>query len=186
MKHNVDYKTIGNWLPVLIVISLTFCGGMLALLTGTLEMSASALSIPLSMPTDGFIFLLLSIILLYIVFDNLPRLERLRTAASKDGLDTRLNALTQALNDAGQTIDSIEHEILSRQALVDKLQAQKTLAEKAITLNKEQVEAITALLNQEISKQSKADARREFLKDMAFFIAGIIVTVFLGQLGIGR
>ncbi len=183
MKKNVTYKNFRNWFPVLLFAIVGACGGTLALLISILEINSDASTIILPLPTDGFILLSLSIILLYITYEYLPRLEQLMTTDNKDDIEARLTTLTKALSDAGQIINSIEQEISSRQELVSKLETQKALAERAITLNKEQVEAVTALLNQEISKQSKADAKREFLKDLSFFIAGVIVTIALGQLG---
>jgi hypothetical protein len=99
-------------------------------------------------------------------------------------LNTRLSALTQALEDAGQVINSIEFEIQSRQDLVNKLESQKAIAEKAITLSKEQVDAVAAILSHQVSRRSDADSRRELFKDIAIFVAGIMVSVILHWLGV--
>jgi hypothetical protein len=135
-------------------------------------------------PSDAIILLMLSVVLLYLSYEKLPELIK-RNWSQPNNLDARLATLTQALSESSQIINAIELEMKSRQSLVEKLETQKAIAEKTISLSKEQVDAVSALLSQEVSKQSKADARHELFKDLMFFIAGILVTLALNYFGAG-
>jgi len=100
-------------------------------------------------------------------------------------LNSRLHELTQALTDAGSVISAMETEIQSRQELATQLERQKAIAEQAIKLSREQVDAVSALLSEQVSKQNKLSARRELIKDIALFATGIFVTIILRKLGVG-
>jgi low affinity Fe/Cu permease len=73
----------------------------------------------------------------------------------KQTLDTRLQELINSLSQAGSAISGIEREIDSRQELAEKLEKQKMIAEEAIKLSKEQVDAVSALLSKQL--QNKAE-----------------------------
>ena len=136
------------------------------------------LSIPL-------LLMMLSIFLLELVLKkDSSRANLSANQLDSQDLNARLNTLVNALGDAGRIISAIETEIESRQELVQKLESQKAIAEKAITLSKEQVDAVSAILSQQVSQQSEKDSRRELLKDILIFAAGIIVTLLLHWLGV--
>jgi len=109
-----------------------------------------------------------------------------KTKTRSQNLETRLGELTSALTDAGRIISAIEVEIHGRQELVSRLERQKVLAERAIELSREQVDAVSALLSEHVTKQSKKDQRLELLRDVLFFFAGVLITILLSSLGITK
>jgi hypothetical protein len=103
----------------------------------------------------------------------------------KQTLDTRLQELINSLSQAGSAISGIEREIDSRQELAEKLEKQKMIAEEAIKLSKEQVDAVSALLSKQVAKQSRKDSRADWIKQIFFFVLGVLVTILLAKSGLG-
>ena len=103
----------------------------------------------------------------------------------KQTLDTRLLELTNSLAQAGNAISAIEREINGRQELVEKLEKQKVIAEEAINLSKDQVDAVSALLSEQVSKQRGQDNKIDWIKQILFFILGVLATIVLTKLGLG-
>ncbi|MEL7524014.1 MAG: hypothetical protein AAGJ80_20735, partial [Cyanobacteria bacterium J06553_1] len=57
--------------------------------------------------------------------------------------------------------------------LVTQLERQKIVAEEAIRLSREQVDAVSALLSEKVSRENQAESRRALIRDFLFLIAGI-------------
>lgn len=102
-----------------------------------------------------------------------------RNNEQSGGLDDRLGNLIRELSIAASAVNEIEAEIRARQTLVATLETQKEIAERTIELSSEQVDAVAAILSEQVSRQSKKDFRQELAKDMAIFILGVIVTLLV-------
>ena len=89
--------------------------------------------------------------------------------------DQRVEAASAALRDASQTVTELEGEIAARQKAVERLEQQR----KVLGVDREQVEAIANLLNEDM----RADTRRALWigvgSNAIFFILGVVVTLLL-------
>lgn len=129
--------------------------------------------------------ILLGLFCSYILIQSIGKInnDRDRSPQQPQDLNNRLKTLTDALAEAARIVSAIETEVKSREQLVNKLEQQMKLAEQAISLSKEQVAAVSALLSEQVAKQSQKDERRDLVKDMLFFIAGILLTLLLSSIG---
>jgi hypothetical protein len=151
--------------------------GLAAILIGLKERFSSS-----NRSLDVLILLILGVIALALsfIFDSKGIFAQHHPrSVPPQNLDDRLAKLTQALTEAGNVISSIESEIQSRQSLVQQLESQKVIAEQAIKLSKEQVDAVAALLSEQVAKQSREDSRRDKLRDVFFFALGVLVSFLL-------
>lgn len=128
--------------------------------------------------SDSIVFLCLSVILMYLAWDKAGEPSKYQLPQTQD-LDSRLSTLTKALAEAGQTVGAIEAEIESRQVLVTQLERQKIVAEEAIRLSREQVDAVSALLSEKVSRENQAESRRALIRDFLFLIAGIAIPLII-------
>jgi len=142
-----------------------------------LELSTSA------MVTIQFGILVFLIMVIVVAEFNRQRInhESYTSTTLPQDLSTRIRILTMALEESGKVINAIETEIESRKELVTKLETQKAVAERAITLSREQVDAVSALLSDQVSRQSKKDFRIELVKDIAIFVSGIVITLLINR-----
>jgi chromosome segregation ATPase len=162
----------------LIIVELAAFGLIVAIIEVLGLQIAEKLSQPL-------LLIMVSMLLIELVLNReQSRGSGVRNQSESQDLNARLGALTHALDDAGRIISAIEIEIESRQELVGKLESQKAIAENAITLSKEQVDAVAAILSRQVSQQSEKDSRRELIKDILIFSAGIITSLLLHWLGV--
>lgn len=97
------------------------------------------------------------------------------TPPKADDLPTQITALTQSLNGAAKTIGEIERQIKQRQLLVEQLEREAQTASNLKTLNKDQLDAVAAVLNREI----KSDQSHNFwgTQALAFFYAAVGVAL---------
>ena len=81
--------------------------------------------------------------------------------------------MTNSLTQDGNAISAIEREINGRQELVEKLEKQKV------------IDAVSALLSEQVSKQRRQDNKIDWIKQILFFILGVLATIVLTKLGLG-
>lgn len=123
------------------------------------------------------IILFLAILFFYLEWDK----ERVLNATSvRTHFDTRLEELIRSLTEAGNAIGAIEVELQTKQALVEQLEQQKKIAEQAISLSKDQVEAVVALFAQPVTEESKRSARSQLIQNFIFLILGVILSFLVG------
>jgi hypothetical protein len=107
-----------------------------------------------------------------------------RRQARSTAANSILQQLTTTLNDASNVISDIEIELKTKQALVEELEKQKGIVERAIELNREQVEAIVTLLGRPVVEQSRRDNRQQVILSVVFLFLGIFLSVILRALGL--
>jgi hypothetical protein len=137
--------------------------------------------------TETYLILVASATMFYVVFGDLMiRALHLRQERQKaEQLPERLQQLTDALSIAAATVTEIEAELEKRREIVGQLETQKAIAERAIELTGEQVEAVASILRFQITAQSKRDFRAEIARDILFFVLGVAASYILNRLGAG-
>ena len=112
-----------------------------------------------------------------------PSEKAVRIREYSHNLKSTLEILSKVLEEAGNIIDNIEGEIQNKKELVKQLERQRSVAQQAIRLSGEQVNAVTALFMEQITTKSNEDSRRELRKDILIFILGVLAPILLKWLG---
>jgi hypothetical protein len=105
----------------------------------------------------------------------LSALHNLPQTTEDQTLETRILALTESLNDAAQTISSIEQEISKRKALVEGLQRDADEAKRLSTLSSEQVSAVAQALRGELRSENRAGYWVSVSTNLMFAIIGALI-----------
>lgn len=90
-------------------------------------------------------------------------------------LSSRLQTLSNNLAITSESIRQMEGDIEKTKVLVDDLEKKKLLYEQAVTLNRDQVEAVAYLLNQ----QQEEENRRSFWINVGIGFAVNLITAVL-------
>ena len=94
-------------------------------------------------------------------------------------LTNRISSLQAELGKSLEAITAIEQAIAQRKELVDRLEVQRSIAEQAIDLSKEQVDAVAQILNLQLQKESGRAFRRDIVVNVIvaaiFFLLGYIM-----------
>lgn len=91
-------------------------------------------------------------------------------------LELRINKLSSALKESSRLVSEVEGEIEKRQALVAELQADAARYQQLVAINKEQVEAVTQLLQGELRKEGNKSFWKGVLVNFVFFVLGALVS----------
>ncbi len=90
----------------------------------------------------------------------------------------------KTLTESAQAIEEIEAEIRERQATVEKLRRDIDTYEHLKTVNRDELEAVTRVLEGELRRASRHNFWVNFLTNLKFFLLGvaasIVVTLLLG------
>jgi len=89
-------------------------------------------------------------------------------------LGIRINKLTSALKESSRLVSEVEGEIAERQSLVAELQRDAERYQQLVTINKEQVEAVTQLLQGELRKEGSKSFWKGVLVNFIFFGLGVL------------
>jgi len=91
-------------------------------------------------------------------------------------LEIRINKLSSALKESSRLVSEVEGEIAKRQSLVAGLQADAERYQQLVTINKEQVEAVTQLLQGELRKEGSKSFWKGVLANFIFFALGVFLS----------
>lgn len=106
-----------------------------------------------------------------------------RTAPQKsDSLESRISRLGKALQESSALISEMETEIQDRHRLATKLAEDAKSYQRLITLNQEQVEAISSALRTEIAAENKRAFWKNFAQNFGFFVAGALASLLIAVL----
>lgn len=108
-------------------------------------------------------------------------------------LEQKIQLLSKNLDEAARAVSEIEAEIEERQALVQRLEGQRRIAEELITLNEEQVDAVAQLFRAELRREAQSqrwlDIGTRIGIGALFFFLGIYwqrITEFVSRILPGR
>jgi septal ring factor EnvC (AmiA/AmiB activator) len=99
-----------------------------------------------------------------------------RAAEARGTFDDRVADASKALRDAAATVAELEDEIQARQTAVARLEQQR----KVLEVDREQVEAIAGLLNENVRADSNRAMWIGLGSNALFFVLGIVVTMLIG------
>jgi hypothetical protein len=91
-------------------------------------------------------------------------------------LEIRINKLSSALKESSRLVSEVEGEISKRQSLVAELQADAARYQRLVSINKEQVEAVTQLLQGELRKEGNKSFWKGVLVNFIFFGLGALLS----------
>lgn len=91
-------------------------------------------------------------------------------------LEIRINKLSSALKESSRLVSEVEGEIEKRQSLVAELQADAVRYQRLVSINKEQVEAVTQLLQGELRKEGDKSFWKGVLVNFIFFALGALLS----------
>jgi ABC-type multidrug transport system fused ATPase/permease subunit len=105
-----------------------------------------------------------------------------RGPQESDSLESRISRLGKALQESSALISEMESEIQDRHKLAAKLAKDAESYQQLITLNREQVEAISSALRTEIAAEGKRAFWKNFAQNLGFFVAGAVASLFIAIL----
>lgn len=108
--------------------------------------------------------------------------RRLGVGKEEDSVEERMTRLTSALSEAVHFTREIESEIATRSKLADKLQKDITTYNSLLEVKKEEVEAISQVLRQELRQEAKRSFWKDFCVNFLFFALGVGATLLIGWL----
>jgi gas vesicle protein len=91
-------------------------------------------------------------------------------------LEDKVAVLTSSLNQAAKAISEVESEVRNRQQLADKLRKDAEEARKIVTLNKEQVEAVSQALRGQLQQRERATYWRRLAENFFFAVLGVALS----------
>jgi hypothetical protein len=94
-------------------------------------------------------------------------------------IQSRIETLSGSLKDAAAIIAEIEREVNQRRDLVSELERKARLAEQLRAANKEEVEAISLLLREELGRNESRNFWSSFVQNAFFMLAGAFVGHFV-------
>ncbi|PWC06577.1 hypothetical protein [Mycetocola zhujimingii] len=98
-------------------------------------------------------------------------------------LEEKMIRLTELTGEAGRLNSEVQAEILLAQSEAIQLKADADEAIRLAALNSDEREAVTSLVRSQVSEQldknSKRERRAQLLLNAAFFLAGVVVTLFI-------
>lgn len=102
-----------------------------------------------------------------------------RSNSKTISLEKRIELLTKSLNESVSVIDQIQLEIEERQELVKKLKRDADIYSEVYKLKKNEVDAVSQLLREEILRNNKKTQLEGFFQNLLFFIIGSIVSLII-------
>lgn len=130
-------------------------------------------------PQESIVLILLA----YLVVKDI-HLKDFLPKKNTDTIDSLIKSLSESIQNTSQKIKEMENELNYRKELLDDLAVKKEMAEKAINLTEDQVNAIASILNLEIRKENKKSSRQELMKDIILFLLGFGVNYLLIHFGV--
>ena len=97
-------------------------------------------------------------------------------------LSKRIEIVSEDMKNTANELASIQSELQQRIELVDKLNNDAKNAEAIIDMSKDQVDAVSAILNSELNKSNNQNFWVSFAMNVFFMILGSIVTIFTPKL----
>lgn len=95
-------------------------------------------------------------------------------------LEDKMRKLLWPSEDIIYLVSDIEAEISQRMALVEKLKNESESFERLASLNKEQADVVSDLLQGQLRSESKRTFWQGFVVNGLLFILGIVATVLIG------
>jgi hypothetical protein len=96
-------------------------------------------------------------------------------AQEAETFDQRVTRLTKSLDEAGHVVSELEHDIRSRQRLVERLREEQKLLE----LTREEVDAVAQTLRGELRREGRKALWLNIGQSAAFFVLGAALTVLI-------
>lgn len=101
-------------------------------------------------------------------------------------LETKMIRLAEITNEAGLLNAEVQTEIIMAQNETIRLKADAEESERLAALSAEQSRAVESMVNKQMSaalgQSGKADRRTQLVYNVAFFIAGAVLTLFVPPL----
>jgi len=91
----------------------------------------------------------------------------------------RIDRLSKALNESIELTSEIENEIRSRHKVVEKLKEDVERYEELSSIKASEIEAVAQTIRGEIKRESNKSLLKSTIVNFLFFIAGIIITLYV-------
>lgn len=102
-------------------------------------------------------------------------------AVEESALDARLHELSDVMRRSAELVNEVEAGLTVRKAVVEKLKVEAETAQRVAALTREERAAVETLLRGTVAQEGKRTLWLGALVNLIFFVAGVLVTVWLGK-----
>ena len=111
-----------------------------------------------------------------IAFEMMARFLRNKKQQEKEDIAAKIKGISDSLSkSAGELVD-LQEQLKERIAFVEDLSAQAKKAEDIASLNKDQLDAVSEILNANLKKEGKRSFWQGVLVNFIFFILGAVAS----------
>jgi len=111
-----------------------------------------------------------------IAFEMMARFLRKKKQQEKEDIAAKIKGISDSLSkSAGELVD-LQEQLKERIAFVEDLSAQAKKAEDIASLNKDQLDAVSEILNANLKKEGKRSFWQGVLVNFIFFILGAVAS----------
>lgn len=128
----------------------------------------------------SFFFTYVEMLLLLLWLNSIP-IEQDNTEDSAD-MSVRIEAISENLSVASNELSNIQKELEARIEYIDDLKKEAEIAENVISLSEEQVNAVQAKINKELTKSNTKNIILSVIINAFFFTLGIAVPFIINYI----